>query len=65
MPSPEQPLPEAARFVVDRRTNRVEIPPCPACERQKSEIVLRTSLVMYARCPTCANVQIIRKPEPQ
>ena len=61
MPIPEQPSAAVAPFV-ERRLNRVTIPCCRACQFEAPVVVLRTTVVLYARCPHCGDIQAVDKP---
>ena len=57
----DRPGPAVAPFV-ERRLNRVPIPACRGCQCETPVVVLRTTVVLYARCPRCGEVQVVDKP---
>jgi hypothetical protein len=61
MAIPGLPVSAVAPFV-ERRLNRVTIPPCRACHFETPVVVLRTTVVLYARCPHCGDIQSVNKP---
>jgi predicted RNA-binding Zn-ribbon protein involved in translation (DUF1610 family) len=51
-----------ARPTVERRRNRLKVPPCPECESHRTDIVCREQYVLYARCPDCGHVWAVARP---
>ena len=47
----------------DRRRNRLALWPCRQCGRRDGDVVVRTSIALYVRCPTCAVVWAQDKPD--
>jgi hypothetical protein len=46
----------------ERRQNRWEPDPCPACGHDQIRVMLRTAYVLYLRCERCLAMQTVPKP---
>jgi Zn ribbon nucleic-acid-binding protein len=52
----------SASVRVERRTQHIELPPCPECRSTDTSVATRTDYVVYARCADCGFVWSIPKP---
>jgi hypothetical protein len=47
---------------LDRRRDRLTLPPCPECAREEPRVLMRTDWVLYLRCSACRTVWSESKP---
>ena len=52
----------ANRQLHDRRSGRLDLPPCPQCEAKDPRVTTRTDYVVYLSCEKCHLVWSVPKP---
>jgi hypothetical protein len=60
--APKPTDPTLVSRLVERRVQRLVIPSCEACRSAHTQVVTRTSYVVYARCADCTHVCSFQKP---